>query len=87
MVLIAALCIATLAIGMLNKILYGGYFIFPWSHNNPYKIVLREIEVVRVALNQLGEELDSNSITHDEYMERFGAIREEIDRLSKVEIP
>ena len=87
MVLIAALCILALTIGILNKILYGSCFIFPWSHNNPYKIVLREIEVVRVALKELGKELDSNSITHDEYRERIDAIHVEMDRLSKVEIP
>lgn len=82
-----ALGMLGLTVMILNKILYGGCFIFPWSHNNPYNIVLREIEVVRVALNELDKELDSNSITHDEYMERFGAIREEIDRLSNVQIP
>ncbi len=88
MVLITvALCIAVLTLLILNKILYGGMFLFPWSHNNPYNIILREIEVVRVALEELGEELNSDSITHDEYLERFAAIREEIHRLSKVEIP
>lgn len=87
MVLIAALCILALAIGILNKILYGGFFIFPWSYNNPYKIVLREIDVVRVALKKLGEELESDNITYDEYTERIGAIHVEMDRLSKVEIP
>jgi len=74
MVLIAALCIAALTLMILNKILYGGMFIFPWSHNNPYKIILREIQVVRVALRELGEELESGSVTHDEYMERIDAI-------------
>jgi len=87
MLILAALCMVALTIGILNKILYGSCFIFPWSHNNPYKIILREIEVVRVALKELGEELDSNSITHDEYMERIGAIHKEIDRLSAIEIP
>ena len=87
MVLVLAITVAVVSLLILNKILYGGFFIFPWSRNNPYKIVLREIEVVRVALDELGKELDSNSITHDEYTERFGVIREEIDRLKNIEIP
>ncbi len=87
MVLLAALCIVALTIGILNKILYGSCFIFPWSHNNPYKVVLREIEVVRVALDELGRELELGSVTHDEYMERIEVIHREMDRLSKVEIP
>jgi len=87
MVLVLAITVAVVALLILNKILYGGFFIFPWSHNNPYNIVLREIQVVRVALEKLGEEFDSKSITLDEYRERIDAIHVEIDRLGKVEIP
>lgn len=87
MILIGVISLAVLTLLILNKILYGGFFIFPWSHNNPYKIILREIEVVRVALKALGVELESGSISHDEYTERFAVISEEIDRISEVEIP
>lgn len=82
-----AITLGVVTLLILNKIFYGGFFIFPWSHNNPYKVVLREIQVVRVALKKLGEEFDSNSITRDEYMERIDAIHVEMDRLAKVEIP
>ena len=85
--LLIVISLGALTLLILNKILYGGFFIFPWSHNNPYNIVLREIQVVRVALEKLGEDFDSKSITLDEYRERIDAIHVEIDRLAKVEIP
>ncbi len=87
MVLLTGLIVFVLVLLTLNKIVYGGWFLFPWSYNNPFNVVLREIEAVRVALNELGEELDAGIITQEQYIERIDIIHEEMDRLSRVELP
>ena len=72
MILLTGLIVFALVFLALNRIVYGGWLLFPWSYNNPFNIVLREIEAVRVALDELGEELDAGTITHEQYMERIG---------------
>ena len=64
-----------------NKCVYGGWFHFPWSYNNPFNVTLREIAKVQEDLRQLGDELESGAVTHGEYVVRMDSIHNEMDRL------
>lgn len=78
--------ILVLVILVCNKKIYGGWLLFPWSRNNPYNVILREVDKVQQDLKKLGEDLESGDLAGGEFTKRMHSIGQEMDRLDNLNL-